>query len=241
MYYFTRRFLARRANFITSDSRQVTEELIRYGAQPERISTFLFGIPRDLYQRMTRFERPSQPFIVCSPRLHEPLYNLEQILTAYAQIKPKYSQVELWFLGDGSLTSTLTQWVAEHHLAGVRFLGRVTPQEFSERIMASHVVISIPSSDGTPVTLLEAMASGSLPIVSDLPVYHDWIEDGVNGLIVRFESNMLADALRRSIEDQSLRNRAAEYNRKQIAQKAIWEEQFQRMLDYYHNEGAKKP
>ncbi|HBE80849.1 MAG TPA: glycosyl transferase family 1, partial [Firmicutes bacterium] len=48
-------------------------------------------------------------------------------------------------------------------------------------LAASHLMVSIPKSDGTPVSLLEAMAAGCLPVLADLPVYHDWITDGVNG------------------------------------------------------------
>lgn len=39
------------------------------------------------------------------------------------------------------------------------------------------VFISIPSSDSTSVSLLEAMCCGLFPIVSDLPANREWIHD----------------------------------------------------------------
>ena len=50
--------------------------------------------------------------------------------------------------------------------------------------------ISIPTSDSTSVTLLEAMAAGSLPIVSDLPANREWIEDGKNGFLLEDMSKL---------------------------------------------------
>jgi glycosyltransferase involved in cell wall biosynthesis len=97
------------------------------------------------------------------------------------------------------------------------------------------VMVSIPRSDGTPVCMLEGMAAGCMLVVSDLPTYHDWIEDGENGLIVVPNVDDLVAALRRSIEDKDLRERAARINRALIKERAIWEEQFTKMLEYYRS------
>ena len=85
--------------------------------------------------------------------------------------------------------------------------------------------------------MLEGMAAGSLPVVSNLPVYHDWITDGAeNGLIVDLKVDDLV--LCRSIEDRTLRERAAGINRELIKQRAIWEEQFENMLQYYRSSNS---
>ena len=49
---------------------------------------------------------------------------------------------------------------------------------------AADVFVSVPSSDGTSVALLQAMAAGCFPIVSDLPSQRELIDHGVNGLRV---------------------------------------------------------
>lgn len=43
--------------------------------------------------------------------------------------------------------------------------------------------ISIPKSDGTSISLLEAMAYGCIPITSDLPANKEWINHLENGII----------------------------------------------------------
>src|SRR5262249_34200851 len=41
------------------------------------------------------------------------------------------------------------------------------------------------SVDGIPNSLLEAMACGLVPVVAELPQFHEWIEDGKTGYFVR--------------------------------------------------------
>jgi glycosyltransferase involved in cell wall biosynthesis len=56
--------------------------------------------------------------------------------------------------------------------------------------------VSIPESDATSISLLEAMACGCIPIVSDLPANREWIKSGVNGIVVKdLESDFISEAL----------------------------------------------
>ena len=61
--------------------------------------------------------------------------------------------------------------------------------KFDHRLMAdafrsSRVSVSLSEHDGTPNTLLEAMACGALPVVGDIASVREWIRDGINGLVV---------------------------------------------------------
>ena len=44
--------------------------------------------------------------------------------------------------------------------------------------------VSITTHDGTPNTLLEAMSCNSLPIAGDIESLREWIDPGINGLLV---------------------------------------------------------
>jgi len=234
-YRWLIKFLIVKADKITADSDQVTEELLRLGARLEQVLNFPLGIKQQVWERL-RINQPStEPLRICSPRLHEPVYNIKLILEAFARISAAHPQVQLWLLGDGSLTADLKKYAQENHLERAVFWGRLTPPEALNRIAQSAVFVSVPSSDATPVSMLEGMASGSLPVVSNLPVYHDWIKDGEKGLIVDLKVEDLAAALGRSIEDQKLRERAAGINRELIKERAIWEEQFAKMIEYYRS------
>ena len=43
--------------------------------------------------------------------------------------------------------------------------------------------VSPSTSDGTPNSMLEAMACGSIPVMSNLDSIREWVRDGENGLL----------------------------------------------------------
>ena len=66
----------------------------------------------------------------------------------------------------------------------VTFLDEV-PNEAMPALLRKHsLYLSATSSDGTSISLLEAMACGTLPIVSDIPANQAWITGGTNGFLV---------------------------------------------------------
>ena len=67
----------------------------------------------------------------------------------------------------------------------IEFIGWLTQEENIKQYQKAKIYITIPSSDGTAVSLLEAMSAGCIPIVSDLTVSHEWIVDGENGVILK--------------------------------------------------------
>ena len=61
----------------------------------------------------------------------------------------------------------------------------------------AEVSVSITDQDGTPNSLLEAMAAGAIPVCGDLPSIREWIEPGRNGFLAAFNEPLaVADALR---------------------------------------------
>ncbi len=74
-----------------------------------------------------------------------------------------------------------------------------------------HIGLSI--SDGTPITLLEALLLGALPIQSNTSAADEWVKDGETGFIVPPEDpEPVAEAIRRAVSDDALADRAAELN-----------------------------
>jgi glycosyltransferase involved in cell wall biosynthesis len=77
----------------------------------------------------------------------------------------------------------------------------------------SQVFVSPSSHDGTPNSLLEAMACGSFPVVGDIESMREWIEPGKNGLLVDpLTPHELAAAICQALENPNLRQAAADHN-----------------------------
>ena len=77
----------------------------------------------------------------------------------------------------------------------------------------ARIAIGIGLTDGSPVSLLEAMIMGAFPIQTDTVSTAEWISDGENGFLVPAEEpHTIASAIQRALLDDELVERAAKLN-----------------------------
>lgn len=118
----------------------------------------------------------------------------------------------------------------------VDVLPRLTQAELAGLYRKSQIALSITEHDGTPNTLLEAMACGCFPIVSDLESLREWIVDGVNGLLVPpGNPHTLAQAVLRVLRDPQIRRRAQDQNYRRIAEQADYIKVMQSAEKFYRS------
>ncbi len=94
-----------------------------------------------------------------------------------------------------------------------RALPPLDPPGMAAIFRAAWVSVSPSTHDGTPNTLLEAMACGCLPVAGDLESIREWIDDDQNGLLIDpGDPAALARAVVRALRDDELRRMAAVRN-----------------------------
>ena len=77
----------------------------------------------------------------------------------------------------------------------------------------SRVYLSVSSHDGTPNTLLEAMACGCLPVCGNIESIREWITSGENGLLVDpHDPRAVANATLTACRDKNLQEKAEKLN-----------------------------
>jgi glycosyltransferase involved in cell wall biosynthesis len=149
--------------------------------------------------------------------MHEPLYRIEDILIAFKAFC-KDMNGHLILAGKGSLTENLKAYTNQQLLTNqVTFTGFVTKTQNKANYLKSKFFISIPKSDGTSISLLEAMAYGCIPMLSDIPANREWVEDGKNGIIIG-RTEPLSKAIKRGLELDA--ENVQHYNRELINQRA---------------------
>lgn len=112
----------------------------------------------------------------------------------------------------------------------------VTKEETINLMKRSRVMVAPSLSDGTPLTMLEAMSLGTLPLMSPLESIKEWIEDGRNGLLAHaLYPNEIAYALNRALSDAELFNSASTINREIIKAKANREQIRSQIIKYYQH------
>ena len=109
---------------------------------------------------------------------------VDQIIQQLAPFLSKNPEWKLRIAASGSQTENLQNLAKEYLPEGsFEFLGFQAGKDNQQNYLQSKVYVSIPTTDGTSISLLESLAYGCLPIVSDLPANKEWIQDGVNGII----------------------------------------------------------
>jgi len=192
-------FNLRHADFFTSDSEFMAEEM--RSLLPKRKLDILianFGI--EIIEKDLLKEN-----IIYSNRLHKKLYQIESVINAF-KLFLENSIDKTWKLviaATGEETNNLKSMVEHLNLKGnVEFVGWVDQDKNVEYYSKARLFVSIPESDATSISLLEAMAYGCIPVLSDLPANREWIDDGKNGIIVNSPSeNIFERALKLNISE----------------------------------------
>ena len=112
-----------------------------------------------------------------------------------------------------AVTEAFIQEVQRSHY--IRFLGE---REDIKEILALTDIYTLPSyREGTPRTVLEAMAMSKPIITTDVPGCRQTVEDGLNGfLVLHKDSHALAQALEKLILDKDLREKMGKASRDKV-------------------------
>ena len=114
------------------------------------------------------------------------------------------------------------RWVSTLGIAGqTRLWPRLTQPQLWSLFSKAQVFVSPSVHDGTPNSLLEAMACGCFPVAGNIESLREWITPGVNGLLVdATDPQAIADALITALGDAGLRARAVKENARLLAERA---------------------
>ncbi len=117
----------------------------------------------------------------------------------------------------------------------LQLLPRLSRAHIAQAYRQSQIVLSITTHDGTPNTLLEALASGCFPIAGDIESIREWIEPGVNGFLVDpADPRALAEAVLAGLTDPELRARSRSINTEMIAKRAEYQKVMEEAGQFYN-------
>ena len=235
------RFALRRVDLATSNNAYMADRIRALGVPADRIAVITLAVDRAFLEAATASvnlspDDATPPTVVSLRSLDSPLYSVDVVLRAMARVRGRRPQVRLLVAGEGRLRTRLERLAEGLALGeGVRFLGLLGREDLLDTLAGAHVYVSVPRSDATAVSTLEAMGVGCFPILSDLPSQRELVEDGVNGLRVPVgDESSLAEAILGALDDADLRRRAAEANRRFVRERMVQEDQMAEMERWYY-------
>jgi glycosyltransferase involved in cell wall biosynthesis len=213
-------------------------ELIPIGTDPQ-----LFQPDLDTSALRERLDIPEGSFVVLSPRQMTPHYNQTTIIESLPRVLEEVPNA-LFIMKDTfcntperkAYVQSLKDLADSLGVAqAIRWVEEVPMSELPLYYNLSDVVVSVPSTDGMPVTIFESMACQKPLIVGDLPSYNEVIIHGQTGLRVPIRnSQVLARAIVKMHQNPALAKRMVEESQIILHQYGIFSDQMMRMERYYH-------
>jgi glycosyltransferase involved in cell wall biosynthesis len=168
----------RDARVCTSDSAHMAARMVELGARD--VMTFPFGL-----EALPAASTRKEPHLFFANRGLEEIYDPHRVLALFAGAATAWPDARLVVANSGSLADALERQAAELGLADrIEFVGRLDAASQSAFYARARWYVSVPRSDSVSVSVLEAMAHGCIPLLSDLPANRELVRDGGNGLIV---------------------------------------------------------
>jgi L-malate glycosyltransferase len=175
------RYTLQHSALMIGDCNTIRLRAISIGIPDERIVTFPWGV--DLHHfKPAEKKKANRNLTLLSTRSWEPIYGVDLVANAFVKASKEKPNLNLVMLGAGSLKETLHNIFLE---GGVRervdFAGQVSYKHLPEYYRQADIYLSASHSDGSSISLLEAMACGCPVLVSDIPGNREWVQPGVNG------------------------------------------------------------
>jgi len=251
------RYTLKRSAYFTSDAQFTRDKAVAFGMNPEKTVIFPWGVdvghfvPRKeesialpkvskggkkspVKNRKSKIVNPKSITLFCN-RTWESIYGVDVLAKAFVKVAANNTNVNLILLGGGSQGSRIRQILMNGGvLDRVHFGGQVTYGDLPRWYHMADIYISPSHVDGSSVSLMEALASGTSCLVSDIAGNKEWIKDGVNGWLFRDgDANDLADKILQAIKNRRSFKKIGESARKTAEQKADWKKNFGKLLEAY--------
>ncbi len=238
------RFSLSHSDALVGDCNPVRQKAIAFGMPDEKIVTFPWGVNLQHFNPGGPERTPGKDphfFTLISTRGWEPIYGVDVIARAFVKAAREVAsrkdhdpqpQLRLLMLAGGSQAA----WLRQVFLSGgvqdqVLFPGLVSQAELPHYFRSADLYLSASHSDGTSISLLEAMACGRPALVSDIPGNREWVTPQKEGWwFPDGDTDALAQGILGAVEQRA---RLAEMGcaaRRLAEEKADWEQNFQGLL-----------
>jgi glycosyltransferase involved in cell wall biosynthesis len=245
------KFALSKADLTTCDAEHMKAAMKRLGVSPEKISLIHFGIdtkkfsPRQKSAKLqTRLGINDSPTVVSLRNLN-PLYDLESLVKSAPLVLKEIPETKFIIAGKGSEEEKLRELTKSLGIAdSVKFIGFVQNVELPQYLNTMDVYVSTSLSDaGIAASTAEAMACGLPVIVTDVADNRKWVEDGVNGFVIRIKDpKSLAEKIIYLLKNEDIRKQFGKISRKIIEERNDYYKEMEKMENIYEQlvQGQKK-
>ena len=234
------------ASCITAEAAHIDSALAQIGDYQSKIKRITWGIDLERFRPdlsteklKTELDIPVRALVFFDPRLATPMYNKHVILDAFASFVSQYDGLAVLIVAelfsDAAYAQELRRQAVKLGIADqIRYVGEIAFTDMPRYYALADATISIPISDGLPLTIFESLACGSFLILGNLPNYVGLIEKGLTGKFVALDDpQVLADVMTWVASQDGLRSRVVENGKRVLRKFADKKEQSRRVNEIY--------
>ncbi len=246
LWRFATTITLRRADVLIGDCETVKNKAIAFGYPADQIVTFPWGIDIEQFAPDGKVHESQAAalrsrlgwqgcFVLLSTRAWEPGYGVNLIARAFVQIARQRPELRLLLLGGGSQAALLRRiFLSGGVLERVHFAGQVSQPALPDYFRAADLYVSASRSDGSSISLLEALACATPALVSDIPGNREWINHGAQGWWFRDgDVAALSQAIDNALDAREKLPEMGQAARSLAEQRADWKRNFPKLLRAY--------
>lgn len=179
-------YLENGIGFFTCVSSDIVKKLIGRGISPERVKLMICPLECDSQLVHDYTMNSSKPIrIGYAGRLVVAQKRIDLFPKFLDELEKRKINYCFDIAGEGCDVALLTEYIQNNRLTDrVKLLGRVDKQQIREFWQNHDICINLADSEGRSRSIVEAMADGTVPVVTATSGVNDDIVDGVNGFIV---------------------------------------------------------
>lgn len=223
------------STLLLCDCETVRKKAISYGFPHERIVMFPWGIDLSEFPFVDRHRAAEDHFTVLSTRHWDMIHNVRNVVDAYIIAATQIPQIKMILLSEGPQKSEIVGALTQAGLLDeVEMPGFVPYAALPQYFRRSDLYVSASISDGSSVSLMEALATGVPAVVTDIESNREWIDEGIEGWTYPLnDAHALADRMIYAYEHRAQLKRMGLLARQRAERMADWELNFQKLLEAY--------
>lgn len=174
--------------------------------------------------------------VILHTRGFEPVHQPRTVFESFRRAHAQDDTLRLWLAGAGAQRDSFETMVDAAGLrSAVRFLGRLDQPELAGAFAEADAYLACSLSDGSSLSLLQAMHAGLPCVVSDLPGNREWLEPGGGWLVPAAETETFARALTECVRlAPAARTETARTHRGRVKRRADLAANLPRLLQVLH-------
>lgn len=230
-----------KADLVTSDGNDTIEEMKKLCPLSDKYEVILPGVDTREFTPERRDEGLRQKLgvgdssLIISTRNLGPIYDVGTLIRAVPLILQSIPEAKFIIIGEGKQEEYLKDMARSLHvLDNINFLGKIPHDELPRYLAIADIYVSTSLSDTISISLLEAMACGLAPVVTDIGDVRKWIQSKENGFVIPVQRpDLLMEKVVYLIRNKELRQKVSKTNRQLIEQRADYEKEMGKAEQLY--------